>query len=143
MVLGGSWVALGRAQWVPGGSWVALASSLSGPGVAAHTSPPRHRTCSLYRYIYVITIATYVSYDVIDVESIDLVVFLLDSQWFPRFTCKNCHYSCKIVTSDKGREGVHQPLLRVFKVVVNPHGKIDDLALLKLTQKLLIFRNFP
>ena len=33
---------------------MALASSLSGPGVAAHTSHPRHRACSLYSYILVL-----------------------------------------------------------------------------------------
>ena len=43
----GSWVALGRAQWVPGGSWVALASSLNGSGVAAIPNAPGTR--SLYR----------------------------------------------------------------------------------------------
>ena len=43
-------MALGRAQWVSGASGVALASSLSGPGVAALTSPPRPRTPSLYGF---------------------------------------------------------------------------------------------
>ena len=51
-VLSGSWVALGRAQWVPGGSGVALASSLGGPGIAARPNRPGPRTCSLYRFVF-------------------------------------------------------------------------------------------